>query len=86
MTENVAPACRHNQVVSWFQFASAAGHAEMSRLCRDFIKANFEAVADSMDFPTMELDLLMSLVQCNDLVVEDEVRLLRYEIKLELLH
>ena len=34
MKKNVALACRSNQVVTWFQFASAANHKEMAELCR----------------------------------------------------
>ena len=59
--------------MSWCQFASASSHTTINQLCSDFIKANFEAVAECSDFPTMELDLLVSLVRSNDLVVADEV-------------
>ena len=70
MSVNIASACQRGQLVSWCQFA---GHAAVHRLCLDFIKANFGAVAECADFATMELDLLVTLVRSNDLVVADEV-------------
>ena len=73
MSVNIASACQRGQLVSWCQFAGASGHAAVHRLCLDFIKANFGAVAECADFATMELDLLVTLVRSNDLVVADEV-------------
>ena len=72
MSVNIASACQRGQLVSWCQFAGASGHAAVHRLCLDFIKANFGAVAECADFATMELDLLVTLVRSNDLVVADE--------------
>ena len=57
MSVNIASACQRGQLVSWCQFAGASGHAAVHRLCLDFIKANFGAVAECADFATMELDL-----------------------------
>ena len=73
MSVNIATACQRSQLVSWGQFASASNHTTIRELCRNFIKANFEAITECSDFPTMELDLLVSLVRSNDLVVADEV-------------
>jgi hypothetical protein len=75
MTRNVSTACKRNQVVSWYQFTSASGHGEVANLCKDFIKWNFEMVSNNIDFQNMDLKVLLSFVQCNDLVVTDEMSL-----------
>ena len=77
MTRNVSLACKRNQVVSWYQFTHAAGHNHVSDLCKDFIKANFSMIADNIDFPNLEVYSLLNFIQCNDLVVEDEMELFR---------
>ena len=76
MSVNIATACQKSQLVSWWQFAVSSSNIlthNIDQLCFNFIKANFEAVTRCSDFPTMELDLLVSLVRSNDLVVADEV-------------
>ncbi len=75
MERNVSTACKKNQVVSWYQITLAAGHNHVANLCREFIKANFELVANTIDFPNLDLELLCQLIQCNDLVIHDELRL-----------
>ena len=75
MKRNISTACKKNQVVSWFQLTLAAGHTQISDLCSNFIKANFELVAKTIDFPNMEAEVLVDLMKCNDLVVFDEFKL-----------
>ena len=75
MKRNISTACKKNQVVSWFQLTLAAGHTQISDLCSKFIKANFELVAKTIDFPNMEIEVLVDLIKCNDLVVFDEFKL-----------
>ena len=75
MARNIAIACKKNQIVSWFQLTLASGHARVADLCSNFIKANFELVSKTIDFPNMELELLVSLIKCHDLVIHDEFRL-----------
>lgn len=75
MERNVSMACKKNQVVSWFQLTLASGHAKVANLCGNFIKANFEMVSKTIDFPNMEPELLISLIQCHDLVIHDEYKL-----------
>ena len=75
MQRNISTACKKNQIVSWFQITLCSGHHRVSTLCSDFIKANFEVVSRTIDFPNMEPELLVSLVKCNDLVIEDEFKL-----------
>lgn len=75
MTRNVSTACKRNQVVSWFQFTTAAGHAAVADLCAEFIKGNFMSISHNVDFPNMELENLVHFIQSSDLVVEDEMAL-----------
>ena len=72
MARNVSTACKRNQVVSWYQLTLASGHKHVSDLCANFIKANFQMVSKTIDFSTMEPEVLASLLHCNDLVIEDE--------------
>ena len=44
-------------------------------MCSNFIKANFELVSKTIDFPNMEAELLVTLIKSNDLVIEDEFKL-----------
>ena len=63
------------QVVSWFQLTLASGHTHVANLCANFIKSNFEMVSKTIDFPSMEPELLITLIRSNDLVIYDEFKL-----------
>ncbi|XP_059094628.1 BTB/POZ domain-containing protein 17-like [Tigriopus californicus] len=78
MSRNVATACKRHQVVSWYQFASAAGHTHIAGLCREFILANFTRVTETVDFGHFELDHLVDLLQCHTMVVKDEISLFHH--------
>lgn len=43
--------------------------------CRNFIKWNFELVANTSDFGNFQSDVLAMLLQQNDLVVQNEMAL-----------
>ena len=73
MARNVAIAAKRNQIVSWYQFATNCGYKDTSQLCLDFIKWNFEMVTESIDWPNMEHESLVKLLNCSDLVVHDEM-------------
>jgi len=75
MERNVSLACKKNQVVSWFQLTLASGHTHVANLCANFIKSNFEMVSKTIDFPSMEPELLTTLIRSNDLVIYDEFKL-----------
>lgn len=74
MLRNVSTASKKNQLVSWFQFALAAGHSQLAEMCRDFIKWNFESVSYTIDFGSLDPEILANLLACNDLVIEDEFK------------
>jgi len=73
MSRNVAVAAKKNQVVSWYQFTTNCGYKHVSTLCLDYIKWNYETVAKSIDWPNIESSSLVSLLNCSDIVVHDEM-------------
>ena len=79
MRRNVSNACRRNQVVSWYQFASGAGHADVAALVAAHIRANFETVSENVDFSNCELDTLLFFADANDLVMPSEMTFFRYK-------
>lgn len=77
MSRNVALAARKNQVVSWYQFTTNCGYTALAAACLDFIKWNFTVVSDSIDWPHLELDSLLKILQSSDLVTQDEMTVFR---------
>ncbi|XP_065210315.1 BTB/POZ domain-containing protein 17-like [Planococcus citri] len=53
----------------------------LRRACRNFIKWNFELVANTKDFGNFQSDVLSMLLQQNDLVVSSEMALYNYVVK-----
>jgi len=47
-------------------------------MCKNFIKWNFDLVAKTEDFPLLDLDLMVSILKDDDIVVEDEYTLFQY--------
>ena len=74
MSRNVPLAGKKNQVVSWYQFTTNCGYKDVSKLCLNFIKWNFDLVSESIDWPHLELDSLMSVLSSSDLVTVQEVQ------------
>jgi len=77
MSRNVPLAGKKNQVVSWYQFTTNCGYKDVSKLCLNFIKWNFDLVSESIDWPHLELDSLMSVLSSSDLVTVQEVQVFR---------
>ena len=74
MSRNVPLAGKKNQVASWYQFTTNCGYKDVSKLCLNFIKWNFDLVSESIDWPNLELDSLMSVLASSDLVTVQEVQ------------
>ncbi|XP_054156266.1 BTB/POZ domain-containing protein 17-like, partial [Oppia nitens] len=78
MRNHMVAATKHNRVVSWLQhILGSDGHDQCVRACVNFVTANFEQVAKTSDFQTMETDVLILFLRKSDLVVTDEYRLLQ---------
>lgn len=72
---HLVSAAAHGQLISWLQYTLYCGHDKVSKSCQDFIKWNFEMVAHSAEFETMDMEVLISFLQCSDLVVYHEMAL-----------
>lgn len=66
-------AAAHGQLISWLQYTLYCGHEKVASCCQNFVKWNFEMVANGADFENMEMDVLISFLQCSDLVVYHEM-------------
>ena len=73
MSRNVPQAGNKNQVVSWFQFTTNCGYANVASLCLDFIKWNYSTVCESIDWQAIESESLVALLNSSDIVVHDEM-------------
>ena len=58
--------------MTWYQFATSAGHNGLATLAGNFIKWNFELVSKTLDYSTLDVAQLLHFVQANDLIIEDE--------------
>ena len=69
MARNVSTAAKKHQIVTWYQFATSAGHRNLAELTGNFIKWNFEVVSKTLDYSTLDLNQLIYFLEANDLVV-----------------
>lgn len=73
MSKHVAHAAYHNQLFSWLQYTSNCGYKKVARQCFDFIKWNFQSVANTPDFSNFGVELLCDLLQQDELIIYNEV-------------
>ena len=69
MARNVSTAAKKHQIVTWYQFATVAGHRQVAELTGNFIKWNFEVVSKTLDYSTLDLPQLIQFLEANDLVI-----------------
>ena len=69
MARNVSTAAKKHQIVTWYQFATVAGHRRLAELTGNFIKWNFEVVSKTLDYSTLDLSQLVHFLEANDLVI-----------------
>ena len=69
MARNVSTAAKKHQIVTWYQFATVAGHRRVAELTGNFIKWNFEVVSKTLDYSTLDLPQLIQFLESNDLVI-----------------
>ncbi|KAI5727521.1 hypothetical protein M8J77_003304 [Diaphorina citri] len=78
--------CNHiasseNYVVSWYQYTLGLGHLAhnlVAQACQNYIKWNFESVAETPDFFNFTTESLCKFLTQNDIVVQNEMALLKY--------
>lgn len=75
MCTNIGRAASNNQLISWLQYTLACGHNDVSRVCQNFIKWNFELIAETEDYSNFDRDVLNLLLQQNDVVISNEIKL-----------
>lgn len=73
MSQHVPHAASHNQLFAWLHYSMSCGHIEVTNICQNYIKWNFESVANSPDFSNIEPELLILLLKDNDIVVYNEM-------------
>ncbi|KAF5286665.1 hypothetical protein FQR65_LT12496 [Abscondita terminalis] len=73
MSKHVAHAASHNQLFSWLQYTATCGYDDVANLCQNYIKWNFESVANTPDFSNFETELLCDLLKQSDIVVYNEM-------------
>ncbi|XP_015589909.1 BTB/POZ domain-containing protein 17 [Cephus cinctus] len=75
MQSHIAVAATHGTLVSWLEYTLNCGHHDITQMCQNFVKWNFELVAKTPDFGNFELDVLVSLLHQSSLVIKDEMTL-----------
>ncbi|XP_019879774.1 BTB/POZ domain-containing protein 17 isoform X2 [Aethina tumida] len=73
MCNHVPHAASHNQLSSWLQYSTACGHHDVAKTCQNYIKWNFEAVANTPDYNNFQVDVFIWIIQQSDLVVYNEM-------------
>lgn len=73
MSNHIAHAASYNQLFSWLQYTTSCGHLDVAKCCQNYIKWNFESVANTSDFSNFEIEMLVDLLKQNDVVVFNEI-------------
>ncbi|XP_058789077.1 BTB/POZ domain-containing protein 17 [Phymastichus coffea] len=75
MRDHIPTAAVKGTLISWLQYSINCGHYKITNACHNFVKWNIELVASTDDFANIELEVLVSLLQQSNLVVQDEMTL-----------
>ncbi|KAF7281551.1 hypothetical protein GWI33_004520 [Rhynchophorus ferrugineus] len=75
MCKHVPHAASHNQLSSWLQYSTICGHTLIFDTCQNYLKWNFEAVANTSDFTNIACDTFIKILQQSDVVVYNEIML-----------
>jgi len=81
MCDHIAHAAINNQLITWYQYTLSLGHHKVAHACQNFLKWNFELVAQTNDFANCNHEILSKVLQQNDLVVTNEMTLYTYVVK-----
>lgn len=73
MCKHIPHAASHNQLFSWLQYSTACCHGKVYDTCQNYIKWNFESVANTPDYSNFDVDLFINILQQNDIVVHNEM-------------
>lgn len=80
MRMHIPAAAQQSQLICWFQYTNNFGgdHAKVASCCRNYLKWNLEKVYEAEDFPYLGIELFVSVLEDDDLVVADENQLYKY--------
>lgn len=80
MLKHISKAARQGHLVSWLHYTISFSpyHQEVTDALQRFLKWNLDIVADSQDFPDIDCNILIVLLQQNDLVLSNEYVLFRW--------
>ncbi|KAG5899435.1 hypothetical protein JTB14_033626 [Gonioctena quinquepunctata] len=81
MCKHVPHASSHNQLFSWLQYSAVCGHQKVFETCQNFIKWNFELVANTPDFANFDIDTFVRILQQSDIVVHNEMVLYKCVVR-----
>lgn len=73
MCKHVPHASSHNQLFLWLQYSTACCHTNVFETCQNFIKWNFESVANTPDFSNFDVDMFIKILEQDDIVVRNEM-------------
>lgn len=73
MCQHVPHASSHNQLFLWLQYSTACCHNNVFDKCQNFIKWNFESVANTPDFSNFDIDMFIKILEQDNIVVRNEM-------------
>ncbi|XP_078082127.1 BTB/POZ domain-containing protein 17 [Mustelus asterias] len=75
MSQQLARASPQGYVVSWYHYSLRIGEQTLQERCKQFLAWNMSTVIHSQEWQTISDDLMISLLQRSDLVVENELEI-----------
>lgn len=75
MTQNLARDSPSGHVAGWYEYALQAGDVTLQESCLQYMAWNLSAVLQSGEWATISSQLLMSLLQRSDLILQSEMEL-----------
>ncbi|XP_067914477.1 BTB/POZ domain-containing protein 17-like [Heterodontus francisci] len=75
MSQQLARASPRGHVVSWYHYSLRIGDEGLQESCKRFLAWNMSTVIHSKEWQTISDDLMISLLQRSDLVVENELEI-----------
>lgn len=80
MLKHISKAATQGYLVSWLHYTISFSpyHQEVTDALQRFLKWNLDIVAESQDFPDIDSNILIVLLQQNDLVLSNECVLYRW--------
>lgn len=74
MLKHISKSATQGYLVSWLHYTISFSpyHNEVTEALQRFLKWNLDIVAESRDFPDLDINILIVLLQQNDLVLKNE--------------